>query len=91
MLNFDARVQAALLEWIARGALTVKDLDLSSCSSMAAKMLKYADLPMDLADASLVCLAEYYSIIKIMTFDSDFKVYKTKNGKKLENILVWTK
>ena len=39
-------------------------------------MEKYSDLPMDLADASLVALAETLGTRRIFTLDSDFRVYR---------------
>jgi uncharacterized protein len=43
-------------------------------------MEQYQDTPMDLADASLVVLAEVTGLKRIFTLDSDFYVYKI-NGK----------
>nr|WP_317270313.1 PIN domain-containing protein [Arthrospira sp. PLM2.Bin9] len=39
-------------------------------------MEKYQDLPMDLADASLLAVAESQNIKRIFTLDSDFYVYR---------------
>jgi uncharacterized protein len=39
-------------------------------------MLKYADRPMDLADATLVRLAEREGLTTILTVDRDFEVYR---------------
>ena len=40
-------------------------------------MKKHADLPMDYADASIVCLATETGIRKVVTFDEkDFTIYK---------------
>jgi predicted nucleic acid-binding protein len=42
-------------------------------------MKKYKDSPMDLADGSLVVLAESKNIAKVFTLDhKDFKIYKRK-------------
>jgi len=48
-----------------------------------ALMKTYADVPMSLADASLVALAEQRHDLRIVTFDSDFRVYRTGNGQPL--------
>jgi predicted nucleic acid-binding protein len=37
---------------------------------------RYADLPMDLADACLVCMTEKYRNSRVFTLDSDFRVYR---------------
>jgi predicted nucleic acid-binding protein len=47
---------------------------------MRSLMEKYQDTPMDLADASLVAVAEARRLKRIFTLDSDFCVYKI-NGK----------
>jgi len=43
-------------------------------------MEKYKDTPMDLADASLVTLAEEIGLKMIFTLDTDFYIYRI-NGK----------
>ncbi len=53
---------------------------------MAELMATYQDTPMDLADASLVVLAEELEITKIFTLDSDFYVYRTSRGQAFECI-----
>lgn len=47
---------------------------------MRALIEQCKDTPMDLADASLVTLAEAHGISRIFTIDSDFHVYRI-NGK----------
>jgi hypothetical protein len=39
-------------------------------------MEKYRDIPMDLADATLVAAAETLGLTEVFTLDSDFKVYR---------------
>ena len=39
--------------------------------------VKYAAVPMSVADASLVRMAEQFSRSAVMTLDSDFKIYRT--------------
>jgi uncharacterized protein len=45
-------------------------------------MGKYADIPMDFADATLVAVAERERIDRIITVDSDFLIYRINNRKK---------
>ena len=47
-------------------------------------MEKYRDVPMDLADATLVALAEARSLTRIFTLDGDFKVYRLAGRRTLE-------
>lgn len=52
-------------------------------------MQKYADLPMDLADASLVLLAEELGHGRILSTDQrDFSAYRWKNHHPFENLLL---
>jgi len=49
---------------------------------------KYADLPMDLADASLVIQVEHLGYGRILSTDErDFRTYRWKNRKPFENLL----
>jgi hypothetical protein len=51
-------------------------------------MRRYADLPMDLADASLVLLAESMGHGRILTTDQrDFRTYRWKARKPFEPLL----
>ena len=53
----------------------------------ARMMRKYADRPMDLADASLVWLANQNGITDIITIDrADFTVYRTTKRKAFRNV-----
>ena len=55
---------------------------------MITLMGKYADLPMDMADASLAVLAEQLNSGRILTVDRrDFSVYRW-NNKPFENLLI---
>ena len=76
------------MQWVARGGLTIAELPPSAASALADRMGKYADLPMDLADASLIWLAENLGILDVLTLDRrDFGIYRTERGKALRNVL----
>jgi len=47
-------------------------------------MEQYADRPMDLADASLVALAEAEGYTRIFSIDEDFYIYRLDDGTALE-------
>jgi predicted nucleic acid-binding protein len=47
-------------------------------------MKKYADRPMDLADATLIALADERSLTTIFTLDADFHVYRLKSRRQLK-------
>ena len=71
------KAQEALWEMLARGVLQLLSLDLADVPRMRELMNKYADRPMDLADAALLRVAERDGIRKIFTVDrDDFSVYR---------------
>jgi uncharacterized protein len=56
---------------------------------MVELMERYADLPMDLANASLVVLAEHLEHGQILTVDRrDFSTYRWKNSNPFQNLLL---
>ena len=78
------RAQEVLWRWIASGALVVHDLTPRMVARMPVLMERYSDLPMDLADASLVALAEERRLRQVFTLDSDFRVYRLPTGEPFE-------
>lgn len=79
---------ADFLRWVGRGGVTVIDVPSSALLVMADRIDKYADLPMDLADASLIWLAEAQGVLDVLTLDQrDFGIYRTERGQALINLL----
>jgi predicted nucleic acid-binding protein len=69
--------QDALWRVSLRGDLVLIHPDETDMRRMCALMQRYSDLPMDLADASLVAAAERLNTDRIMTLDrKDFSVYR---------------
>ena len=71
------RSPAKLIEAINRGLL-VSRFDTQAAAPRLAELIeKYADRPMDFADACLVCMSEQTKDCKIVTIDrADFSVYR---------------
>ena len=81
------KAQEAIWEMLARGVLQLLPLDLTDIPRMRELMSKYADRPMDLADAALVRVAEREGIRKIFTLNhEDFSVYRL-HGRVRPNII----
>ncbi len=78
------RYQVALWELRATGRLVLHDLTAAEADRMASLMAQYRDTPMDLADASLVAVAESRGLRQVFTIDSDFYVYRLADGSALE-------
>lgn len=77
LLGFSWEAQDALWEMIDGGVLRLTSLDADDGPRMRELMRKYRDLPMDLADAALVRLAEREGLRRVFTIDRrDFSVYR---------------
>jgi uncharacterized protein len=77
LLNFSVSAQEAALDFILSGAVTLLSLALESILRVKELMKKYHDLPMDFADATLVCLAEELSIDHMVTLDKKhFSIFR---------------
>lgn len=83
---------AKTLAWL--DALTTQGVDVFELSvnhlpRLTALMRQYSDLPMDLADASLVLLAEELGEGRIVSSDErDFHSYRWKNHQPFCNLLL---
>lgn len=77
LLADQPKAQGALWEMLERGALQLLPLDSGDTPRIRELMRKYANRPMDLADAALLRVAEREGIRKIFTVDRrDFSVYR---------------
>lgn len=77
LLRGSRAAQRALWEMLERGAVGILSLDADDVPRMRKLMEQYHDLPMDLADAALVRVAEREKIRRIFTLDRrDFTVYR---------------
>jgi hypothetical protein len=77
LLGRSWRGQKALWSRLETGALEMAPLDDTDAPRMRELMEKYRDLPMDLADAALVRVAERDSLTRIFTIDRrHFSVYR---------------
>jgi uncharacterized protein len=80
------RGQRALWQLVQTDRLVLADLSPSSVERSAQLMDQYADRPMDLADATLVALAEERGERRIFTLDADFDVYRIRGRVRFETI-----
>ena len=77
LLGFSTAAQAALLSFLGAGAVETEAIAGVDLERAAVLMKKYADLPMDFADATLVVLAERLSTTRVFTLDKrDFGIYR---------------
>ena len=83
LLNFSWEVQDSLWLFIQRGGMEIYPLEKELLIRCRELMKQYHDLPMDLADATLVTLADALGVSKIFTLDhKDFSIYRLKQKKR---------
>ena len=81
-------VRLTFMRWVVAGGVAVLELAPENGSSMLALLEKYRDRPMDLADASLVMLAERLGISDILTIDrADFDIYRLPGNRRFVQVL----
>ena len=81
--------QAALdfLLWVERGGVRVDVPGETSLMQMRRIAQRFADLPLDLADASIAEAAERLGLRRVLSIDADFDVYRDARGRPLTNLL----
>ena len=76
LLNFSLTAQCAALDFVLGSVVEIVPSSIESLKKTKNLMKKYADLPMDFADATIVCLAMETGMQNVVTFDKkDFAVY----------------
>ena len=81
----------ALLREVADGAIAVWSWPAEHTARLPDLMHRYTRLPMDLADVSLVLLAEHLGHGRILTTDQrDFGAYRFKSREPFDNLLLRT-
>lgn len=74
----------AFFEMLSEGAADIPHFGVSEFESFAWYFRKYADRKPDFADLSLLVLADMSGITRVLTFDRDFHVYRTRKRKPLD-------
>lgn len=86
--RLGTRFAQALMDEVATGILVAWDIPADQLLRIPGMMQRWANLPMDLADASLVLLAEHLGHGRILTTDQrDFGSYRWKSRKPFHNLL----
>lgn len=79
--------QLDFIEWVQKGAIEIVDIKASDFAEIHRGMTKYADTPMDFADATLVFVANKLKISSIVTIDADFRIYRLAGNTKFTYLL----
>jgi uncharacterized protein len=79
---------APILDDVASGVLSVWDISAAKATEVKSLMKRTRALPMDLADASLVLLAEHVGSGRILTTDArEFGAYRWKARQPFEDVM----
>lgn len=78
--------QRLLWQMVERNALELAELAGPEVARSRALMEKYRDAPMDMADATLVAVAEARRLKRVFTLDSHFTVYRYRGRETFEII-----
>jgi len=80
LLNFSIKAQTAAIDFVLNSVVEIIPSSVESLKKAKNLINKYSDLPMDFADATIVCIAMDTRIQNIITFDQkDFSIYRIKN------------
>lgn len=80
LLRRTPDAQDKILEWIGRGTLVVEFAVAAESAALRRLMRRYRNVPMSLAGACLVRMAELHAEHAVCTLDSDFLVYRKDGG-----------
>ncbi len=84
LLDFSRDAQQDFLKWAFGGALKRVELTDEDGQRIIQLHAKYADCPMDFADATLVAIAERLGIRAVLTLDGDFRIYRFRGRHSFE-------
>lgn len=77
----------AVLRNVATGVFQIPARLADRAGNVAKLLRKYRDVPMDLADACLVDLADQIDTGRILTLDRDFEVYRWRSRRRFEFLI----
>jgi uncharacterized protein len=75
------------LRWVQRGGVAVDEPAAHTLTDVLTISERFADLPLDLADAAIAEAAARLRTRQVLTIDADFDIYRDKAGKPLTNVL----
>jgi len=85
-LSVSMKAQQDFYEWVMCKGVIISDINQNDMPRIIELTKKYADLPMDFADATLVITAEKTGIKEIISLDSDFDIYRLPGREHIRNV-----
>jgi len=86
LLDFSVQAQIDFLTWVKNGAVQLEEITSFDLSRVIELTKKYADIPMDFADSTLVVIGERLNISQIASVDKDFYIYRFRRRQAFFNI-----
>lgn len=87
MLDFNKETQLDFLDWVIQGGIEIDSLEQWQLVSIRKTLDEYSDLSADLADSTLLEVAESRGLTSIITLDKDFSIYQLSDGQYLHCLL----
>ena len=87
-LNVNQKARQDFFEWVLRHGVIISDINQNDIPRIMELTDKYADVPMDFADATLLVAAEKSGIRKIVSLDSDFDIYRLSDKTQVKNVYI---
>jgi predicted nucleic acid-binding protein len=87
LLKREGREADAVFALLERGAIRVALAVQEEQAALRALMRRYRNRPMSLADACLVRLSEIHAAGRVLTLDSDFRIYR-RHGNRVIPVLM---
>jgi uncharacterized protein len=87
LLQSYPRGVEAVMDFARRGIVRIEFQLQDHVESIAILLKKYANVPMSLADACLVRMAEAIPGSSVLTLDSDFRIYRKSNRTVIPTIM----
>ena len=85
LLDFSQQAQQDFLHWVEQ-AVVIDQRTLDDWGRILDLLRKYADLPADFADASLVVLCDRLKTQAVASVDRDFTVYRNHQKQPFSNL-----
>lgn len=77
----------AIVDMVSTGLILIPFQLSAEAPAIQSLLIKYADVPMSLADGCLVRMSELMPQSKIFTFDSDFGIYRKNRHEIIQTIV----
>jgi predicted nucleic acid-binding protein len=87
LLRKIADASSTILQLVARHAVILPFAVSEETDALANLLNHYADVPMSLADACLVRMAEKLPRSKVITLDGDFLLYRKNRNQRIETLM----